>query len=295
MKYDDVSWHLNKDFPKDSPEEYAAAHMALYLKWCFLKGWVGKLHKGSPEDQDKLMSGEMTATDYLYNNCDGKFSSDDLNEEGDLFTLAYYRSDRYQNDYKELTNNKVFKASEEEVDFEKLSRKLDSRLQEFENGDWKNDRWRKIISIVQFLGGLCGVIFLLSNWNSVIGHNTTQTDYVISAMVLLFVMVIYLLSIIAGILLWKRHEKGIMLSQITLSFQLIHIIATTFIFQIIVGASVTLGFNLEPSFGISFNGLVSSDAVIGAHSAKNLYLGVNLYALYALIQLSRLKKSISND
>jgi len=44
MKYDDASWHYGGDFPIGSPEEYGGTHIALFMKWCFVKGWAGDIH-----------------------------------------------------------------------------------------------------------------------------------------------------------------------------------------------------------------------------------------------------------
>ena len=62
MKYDDASWHSGGDFPEGSPQEYGATHIALIMKWCFLKGWAGEIHTGdeaSTHDFKKVISGEF--------------------------------------------------------------------------------------------------------------------------------------------------------------------------------------------------------------------------------------------
>jgi len=44
MKYDDASWHYGGDFSIGSPEEYGGTYIALFMKWCFVKGWAGDIH-----------------------------------------------------------------------------------------------------------------------------------------------------------------------------------------------------------------------------------------------------------
>jgi hypothetical protein len=39
MKYDDASWHHGGDFPAGQPQEHGGTHIALFLRWCFVKGW----------------------------------------------------------------------------------------------------------------------------------------------------------------------------------------------------------------------------------------------------------------
>ncbi|SOS30484.1 hypothetical protein PL963_P500031 (plasmid) [Pseudomonas cerasi] len=63
MKYDDASWHHGGDFPADQPKEHGGTHIALFLRWCFVKGWAGDFHvKEEPEAVDQVINGELTAT-----------------------------------------------------------------------------------------------------------------------------------------------------------------------------------------------------------------------------------------
>lgn len=39
MKYDDATWHSGGEFPPESPAEFGGTHIALFLRWCFVKGW----------------------------------------------------------------------------------------------------------------------------------------------------------------------------------------------------------------------------------------------------------------
>jgi hypothetical protein len=129
MKYDDASWHNGGDFPKDSPPEYGGTHIALLLKWCLLRGWAGDLHlKESSEDLQRLLHGDMTATDFLFRNCDGKFTNEDLNEEGNSFVVVYYGNDGpYLGDYAEAFGDLMYVVGEKEHDFRKFTQMVDRR------------------------------------------------------------------------------------------------------------------------------------------------------------------------
>jgi len=35
---------MDGDFSIGSPEEYGGTHIALFMKWCFVKGWAGNIH-----------------------------------------------------------------------------------------------------------------------------------------------------------------------------------------------------------------------------------------------------------
>ncbi|MBI2826055.1 MAG: hypothetical protein HYX69_15325 [Planctomycetia bacterium] len=94
MKYDDASWHYGGNFPKDSPPEFGGTHIALMLKRCFQKGWAGELHlQESRDDVEKVIRGEKSATEFLFQWCDGKFTDEDLTEEGNAFVGVYYGED----------------------------------------------------------------------------------------------------------------------------------------------------------------------------------------------------------
>lgn len=129
MKYDDATWHSGGKFPGGSPPEYGGTHIGLLLKWCFLKGWAGELHlEESSEDLQKVVNGEMTGTDFLFRNCDGKFTDEDLNEEGNAFIGVYYGEDGpYLSDYAAAFADLMYVASEDEHDFQRFAQMVDQR------------------------------------------------------------------------------------------------------------------------------------------------------------------------
>ncbi|WP_439897408.1 DUF7832 domain-containing protein [Duganella violaceipulchra] len=60
-------WALRRDIPQDQPEEHGGTHIALFLKWCFIKGWAGKLHLDEePEAVAAVISGTMPATEFAF-------------------------------------------------------------------------------------------------------------------------------------------------------------------------------------------------------------------------------------
>jgi hypothetical protein len=133
MKYDDAGWHSGGNFPEGSPSEYGGTHIALMLKWCFLKGWAGDLHlEESAEDLRKMLCGDMTATDFLFRNCDGKFTDEDLSEEGNSFISIYYGDDGlYLADYADAFGDLMYEADEAAHDFMKFSHMVDLRYEAY--------------------------------------------------------------------------------------------------------------------------------------------------------------------
>ncbi|MEM8852115.1 MAG: hypothetical protein AAGD34_00355 [Pseudomonadota bacterium] len=130
MKYDDASWHFEGDFPEDSPAEYGATHIGLFLKWCLLRGWAGEeLLEGFADEIEAVKAGTMTGTDFLLRCCDGKLTEIDLNDEGNAFAQAYYADqDLYLVDYQDQFGDLVYVAPESAHDFKAFSEMLDKRL-----------------------------------------------------------------------------------------------------------------------------------------------------------------------
>ena len=63
-QYDDASWHYGGDFPAGQPDENGGTHIALFLKWCFIKGWAGQLHLDKePDARQQIESANLIALD----------------------------------------------------------------------------------------------------------------------------------------------------------------------------------------------------------------------------------------
>jgi hypothetical protein len=129
MKYDDASWHSGGDFPTASPKEYGGTHIALFIKWCFIKGWAGQLHLDEwPEDVAQVIIGGMPATEFLFKNLDGKFTDEDLTEEGNHFANAYYgEKGDYLSDYAATFGSFLYLAPESDHDFARVSQMIEKR------------------------------------------------------------------------------------------------------------------------------------------------------------------------
>lgn len=119
MKYDDASWHSGGSFPEDAPEEYGGTHIALFLRWCFTEGWAGEIHlTEEPVETQRVIDGTLPATDFLFKYCDGKLTSEELNEAGNAFAREYYGDDGlYLDDYAENFGELMYSAPEQEHDF----------------------------------------------------------------------------------------------------------------------------------------------------------------------------------
>lgn len=91
MKYDDASWHYGGSFPPDLEPKADATHIAMFASWCVLNGIGGKLHiEDFADGLEQLRSRQVTPGEWFASICDGKFTDEDLNEEGNAFTAFYY-------------------------------------------------------------------------------------------------------------------------------------------------------------------------------------------------------------
>lgn len=91
MKYDDASWHYGGDFPPSLPSEAGATHIAMFLGWAVLDGLAGEYHTTDAADElARLQRREVTPTQWFIQACDGKFTDEDLNDEGNSFAVSYY-------------------------------------------------------------------------------------------------------------------------------------------------------------------------------------------------------------
>ncbi|MFH4832368.1 DUF7832 domain-containing protein [Vibrio diabolicus] len=136
MKYDDASWHYSGDFPVSSPIEFGATHIALIMKWCFQKGWAGEVHTGDDNSNNalqKVISGELPATEYFMRWCDGKLTDEDFTEEGNSFLHSYYgeETDLYTSDYVEHFGELMYVKGENEHDYLKFSEVIEKRYRAY--------------------------------------------------------------------------------------------------------------------------------------------------------------------
>ncbi|NOT38921.1 MAG: hypothetical protein HOP13_00340 [Alphaproteobacteria bacterium] len=105
VKYDDASWHYGGDFPEDLPDEAGATHIGMFVACALLEGLGSELHTVEfAEDLEKLRKRLVTPGAYFLAQCDGKFTNEDLNDEGNAFTEAYFesKSGEYLSDYYDI-------------------------------------------------------------------------------------------------------------------------------------------------------------------------------------------------
>jgi hypothetical protein len=99
-KYDDFQWHINEGFPKELDETGALTHIGMFMGWVIDNGFESALlRENFQRELRKFKKRKITGSEFLALCCDGRLTSDDLNEEANLFAQNYYATDEYFNDY----------------------------------------------------------------------------------------------------------------------------------------------------------------------------------------------------
>jgi hypothetical protein len=138
-KYDDASWHYGGDFPDDLPDIAGATHTGMFVAWAFLNGMAGELHTVDfPEDITDLSDRKLTPGNFFYSRLDGKFTDEDLADEGDAFASFYFslNGGQYWIDYVEVFDAEnlpsVYHVEDSWENYEKLKSRIDARYK-----NWK--------------------------------------------------------------------------------------------------------------------------------------------------------------
>ncbi len=137
MKYDDAAWHYGGEFPKDLPQEAGATHTGMFLAWGLLSGLAGTLHlEDSSDCLGTLRARSVTPGAFFMRFCDGKFTDEDLSDDGNLFTAEYFdfQTGRYLSDYCDAVGihiDRIYYAADSWENFDRLKPVLDKRYAEW--------------------------------------------------------------------------------------------------------------------------------------------------------------------
>lgn len=137
VKYDDASWHYEGKFPVDLPNEAGATHTGMFVAWAVLSGLASEDHiKAFPGELSQLKSRNLSPGAYFIRTCDGKFTSDELSREGNVFAHAYFdlQAEKYLQDYEGLLAAglpSTYHVPDTWDSFDKLKPILDQRFSEW--------------------------------------------------------------------------------------------------------------------------------------------------------------------
>ncbi len=109
----------------------------MFVAWALLSGLAGDRHLADfPEDIPSLRNRSTTPGAFFLSCCDGKFTNEDLNEEGNAFALAYFdfKNGQYLKDYGAAVAGDLptlYHVPDTWLTYEKLQPVLDQRLMEW--------------------------------------------------------------------------------------------------------------------------------------------------------------------
>jgi hypothetical protein len=137
MKYDDASWHYGGDFPSDLPDEAGATHAGMFVAWAMLSGLAGELHlEEHPDGIEALRARSVTPGAFFLKYCDGKFTNEDVSDEGNAFAAAYFdfESGDYLSDYEDVLASELptlYHVPDTWHCYDKLRPTLDARFEQW--------------------------------------------------------------------------------------------------------------------------------------------------------------------
>jgi len=148
MSIDRADWHYGGNFPKDLKPENGGTHIGFYLSWIILNDLIGELHReGSVESLNKVKNRKMTGRDFLFKECDEKFTNEDLNEVGQKFTSFYYTDKKTATYYDDLEKAfpkypSLYHIEDTWENYEKIAKHID---QAFKKWSTPKKPWWKIL------------------------------------------------------------------------------------------------------------------------------------------------------
>jgi hypothetical protein len=138
MAYDRADWHYDGDYPKELPDSNGGTHIGMFLAWAINNKLISDFHLNeSKQSIDNVLQRKNTGREFLEIECDGKFTDEELNEEGNAFTKYYYESNMYFDDYCDSLGNELetmYHVEDTWLNYDIISKKIQNQ---YEN-------WRKL-------------------------------------------------------------------------------------------------------------------------------------------------------
>ena len=154
---------------------------------------------------------------------------------------------------------------------------------------------RKVIAIIELFGGVMGlfiIIPLVAVIANLLASDVSLSIKTIDTVIFVFATCLYILSIIAGVALWKKSKNGMQLSLFVQGFQIPGFIVPHVSYFFVSGLAIVVSSNLHSNFFVTF--YLSRFNIYLTPGATNFVLGLNIIALVAFINLWREKTRIKD-
>jgi|GEM_PF-2283734 len=153
---------------------------------------------------------------------------------------------------------------------------------------------RKLISLLEIIGGILGIGVILFSFFTVIipyFQSDAVTLYkIITSMIFLYAFLVYCFSTLSGLLLWKKHKKAVQLSLISQSVQIPTFLIPGMTYMLVSCFGVFVKISLSSLFFSAYFG--SRFSIFFLPQSGNYYIGLNIVALVIFIFLYKHRKEV---
>lgn len=136
LVYDKAKHHFMGNFPEILPIEQAYVHIGMYLGWIINQELYSEYFEDETAIQIYRFKKKELSCTILSEIWDGYLGNELFNDEGNAFTVYYYKSGFYLEDYKEVLVKdlpSIYHVSDSWSNFHLVSTKLDERFQEWKD------------------------------------------------------------------------------------------------------------------------------------------------------------------
>ena len=160
-------------------------------------------------------------------------------------------------------------------------------MEKFISSESKNSLLK--IGLYQIICGFIGPVYVL--WTLL----ATETISGPGVILLLFIMLLYIFSIITGYRCVKMKENCLNLSLANQTIQILGVSISGFAFHYSAGPFITIGVDMTTSFRWTFDFGMTRLSIYLFNDTSNFLITINLVALFVLLLVGRLQNNIKTE
>ena len=141
----------------------------------------------------------------------------------------------------------------------------------------------KIISVYEVLGGLVGVFVVLFSILPILVKRGYHPNIIFLYFALVIFLILFVLSVLGGVLLWGNKNLGYLFSFIVQLFQIPYIITSSVVYLLVAGASIA-PYISSRDMGFTFY-IGGKFLFYMGHAVLGYRFGINLIALLFAISI----------
>ncbi|PRY10671.1 hypothetical protein CLV24_11390 [Pontibacter ummariensis] len=145
----------------------------------------------------------------------------------------------------------------------------------------------KALAVYQIAGGILGIAFTL--WVMFSGQVLITQEVLRIA---LFATALFVFSLLCGRMLFRKPERGLVLSLANQVLQVVYFAFGAYGFQYVAGLRVGLGMDMTGSWTFKFRLALSSFQFDFGADTSQKFIGINLVALFLIFWIERLLEKV---